>query len=136
MPFPSLIPWPQLQVKTVQSKSQPQSLISSNTLSLPQAVLALSFPQSITAITPKSVADQFMAAGKIPSYFSPHLIGSNSSRTGAPFSVRISSRSSGFLARAERGSLSVLDEAPSCIFVGPIETANKETLEALYRQVK
>lgn len=77
-----------------------------------------------------------MAAGKIPCYFSPHLIGSNSSRTGARFSVRISARSSGLSARAERGSLSVLDEAPSCIFVGPIETANKETLEALYRQAR
>jgi hypothetical protein len=26
-------------------------------------------------------------------------------------------------------------EGPSCIFVGPLETANKETLEALYCQV-
>lgn len=28
------------------------------------------------------------------------------------------------------------DEAPSCLFVGPIETASKETLEALYRQAR
>jgi hypothetical protein len=30
---------------------------------------------------------------------------------------------------------STSSEGPSCIFVGPLETANKETLEALYCQV-
>ncbi|KAL6957960.1 hypothetical protein U1Q18_043020 [Sarracenia purpurea var. burkii] len=30
-------------------------------------------------------------------------------------------------------SPSLLEEGPSCIFVGPIKTASKETLEALYR---
>lgn len=30
----------------------------------------------------------------------------------------------------------VVSEGPSCIFVGPIETASQETLEALYRQAK
>ncbi|XP_021716128.1 PGR5-like protein 1B, chloroplastic [Chenopodium quinoa] len=30
----------------------------------------------------------------------------------------------------------VISEGPSCIFVGPVETASQETLEALYRQAK
>ncbi|KNA05997.1 hypothetical protein SOVF_185130 [Spinacia oleracea] len=30
----------------------------------------------------------------------------------------------------------VTSEGPSCIFVGPVETASQETLEALYRQAK
>uniref|UniRef100_A0A803KRW5 Uncharacterized protein n=1 Tax=Chenopodium quinoa TaxID=63459 RepID=A0A803KRW5_CHEQI len=30
----------------------------------------------------------------------------------------------------------VISEGPSCIFVGPVETASQETLEALYRQLK
>ncbi|KAL9235313.1 hypothetical protein vseg_010079 [Gypsophila vaccaria] len=30
----------------------------------------------------------------------------------------------------------VLSEGPSCIFVGPVETASQETLEALYRQAR
>ncbi|KAK1272125.1 hypothetical protein QJS04_geneDACA021601 [Acorus gramineus] len=33
-------------------------------------------------------------------------------------------------------ALSGASEGPSCIFVGPIETASKETLEALYRQAR
>lgn len=28
------------------------------------------------------------------------------------------------------------EEGPSCVFVGPLETASKETLEALYRQAR
>lgn len=53
------------------------------------------------------------------------------SRAGASFPVRISARSHGVSTCEEREA----PLAPSCIFVGPIETASKETLEALYRQV-
>ncbi|KAM7496532.1 hypothetical protein LguiA_020946 [Lonicera macranthoides] len=69
--------------------------------------------------------------------FSPHVIGSTvvelsrSCRTGALFSVRISTRSNGVSARQEPRT-----EGPSCLFVGPIESASKETLEALYRQAR
>ncbi|XP_058209956.1 PGR5-like protein 1B, chloroplastic isoform X2 [Rhododendron vialii] len=69
-----------------------------------------------------------------------HVIGSavielaRSNRTGAPFSVRISTKSNnGVFTRDERDPRA---EGPSCIFVGPIETARKETLEALYRQAR
>nr|XP_017231115.1 PREDICTED: uncharacterized protein LOC108205634 isoform X2 [Daucus carota subsp. sativus] len=72
-----------------------------------------------------------MACGKLTTHFSPHLISSRTNRS--PFSVRISGRINGFLARADR---SLIADAPSCIFVGPIETASKETLEALYRQAR
>lgn len=34
------------------------------------------------------------------------------------------------------GAATATAEGPSCIYVGPIETASKETLEALYRQVR
>lgn len=64
-----------------------------------------------------------MAVGKLTTHFSSHLLSSRSIR---------SARINGFLARADRG---LIGDAPSCLFVGPIETANKETLEALYRQV-
>lgn len=70
------------------------------------------------------------AAGKLTTHFFPHILTSRSSR--APFSINISGRINGLFARAQRASLS---DAPSCIFVGPVETASKETLEALYRQV-
>ncbi|ESQ42418.1 hypothetical protein EUTSA_v10014435mg [Eutrema salsugineum] len=75
----------------------------------------------------------------------PRLLGSCSiaelsrliNRAGVPFSVRISTRRSrtrghggGFTARTLR------EEGPSCIFVGPIDSARKETLEALYRQAR
>ncbi|KAH9661472.1 PGR5-like A protein [Citrus sinensis] len=74
----------------------------------------------------------------------PHVIGSTfvelsrSGRTGAPFSVRISTKShgnggGGFAAAA---TMCKNEEGPSCIFVGPLETASKETLEALYRQAR
>lgn len=56
----------------------------------------------------------------------------SSSRTGASFPVRISTRSHGLSAFVEREA----PQGPSCIFVGPIETASKETLEALYRQAR
>ncbi|KAL6967539.1 hypothetical protein U1Q18_033347 [Sarracenia purpurea var. burkii] len=83
-----------------------------------------------------------MAAGTSAS---PHVIGStvtdlfrNNNRTGAPLSVRISTKNNEMLTRDERdpSSPSLLGEGPSCIFVGPIETASKETLEALYRQAR
>ncbi|OVA17852.1 hypothetical protein BVC80_1835g247 [Macleaya cordata] len=56
---------------------------------------------------------------------------------GPPFSVRIS-YSTKNNACSERSSHSelALSEGPSCIFVGPIETASRETLEALYRQAR
>ncbi|KAL9415966.1 hypothetical protein AB3S75_039206 [Citrus x aurantiifolia] len=74
----------------------------------------------------------------------PHVIGSTfvelsrGGRTGAPFSVRISTKShgnggGGFAAAA---TMCKNEEGPSCIFVGPLETASKETLEALYRQAR
>ncbi|KAM7256652.1 hypothetical protein ACFE04_012393 [Oxalis oulophora] len=56
-----------------------------------------------------------------------HVIGHSSilqlfkaKRIGAPFSVRCEK----------------VVEGPSCIYVGPVETASKETLEALYRQAR
>ncbi|GLT70798.1 hypothetical protein SLA2020_428580 [Shorea laevis] len=67
----------------------------------------------------------------------PHVIGSTvvelsrTNRTGAPFSVRISAKTNVGPARDN-----ALAEGPSCIFVGPIETASKETLEALYLQAR
>ncbi|KAJ8452592.1 hypothetical protein Cgig2_004928 [Carnegiea gigantea] len=58
---------------------------------------------------------------------------------GTPFRVRLSGSSH----RHCRHALSacserelVVSEGPSCIFVGPIETASQETLEALYRQAR
>ncbi|KAF5954205.1 hypothetical protein HYC85_007061 [Camellia sinensis] len=79
-----------------------------------------------------------MAAGTSTAV-TPHVMGSTvielsrNNRTGAPFSVRISTRSNGVFTRDERDPVA---QGPSCIFVGPIETANKETLEALYRQAR
>ncbi|XP_022732539.1 PGR5-like protein 1B, chloroplastic isoform X1 [Durio zibethinus] len=66
----------------------------------------------------------------------PHVIGSTVvklplSRTKPPFSVRVS----GFSAKTQ-GFPTAKEEGPSCIFVGPIETASQETLEALYRQAR
>lgn len=73
----------------------------------------------------------------------PHVIGSTvvelsrtGHRTGAPLAVRISSRNyavSTTTAAAYDGRNRI--EGPSCIFVGPVETASQETLEALYCQV-
>ncbi|PIN24392.1 hypothetical protein CDL12_02925 [Handroanthus impetiginosus] len=75
---------------------------------------------------------------------SPHVISSTvvelsrtGSRAGAQLSVRISSRSYAFSASAA----AVHDgrhrmEGPSCIFVGPVETATQENLEALYCQAR
>ncbi|KAL0369819.1 UNVERIFIED_CONTAM: putative xyloglucan galactosyltransferase GT11 [Sesamum angustifolium] len=58
-------------------------------------------------------------------------------RTGASLSLRISSRSYAVAAAAgaaRNGCRPV--EGPSCIFVGPVETASQENLEALYRQAR
>ncbi|GKV08100.1 hypothetical protein SLEP1_g19781 [Rubroshorea leprosula] len=65
-----------------------------------------------------------------------HVIGSTlvepsssrPNRTGAPLSVRVTTKGTGVLTSKEEG--------PSCLFVGPIETASKETLEALYHQAR
>ncbi|XP_044483052.1 PGR5-like protein 1B, chloroplastic [Mangifera indica] len=71
---------------------------------------------------------------------SPHVIGntvielSRNGRTGAAFSVRISTKSHG-VTTASTATCNK-KEGPSCIYVGPIETASKETLEALYRQAR
>ncbi|KAL4303642.1 hypothetical protein GQ457_10G008690 [Hibiscus cannabinus] len=69
----------------------------------------------------------------------PHVIGGSAfvnlplSRTKQPpFSVRVS----GFSASQSQGLTTAKEEGPSCIFVGPIETASQETLEALYRQAR
>ncbi|KAK8562391.1 hypothetical protein V6N13_019010 [Hibiscus sabdariffa] len=69
----------------------------------------------------------------------PHVIGGSAlvnlplSRTKhPPFSVRVS----GFSASESQGLTTAKEEGPSCIFVGPIETASQETLEALYRQAR
>ncbi|KAK9055355.1 hypothetical protein SSX86_026438 [Deinandra increscens subsp. villosa] len=90
-----------------------------------------------------------MAAGTTSNVPCPHVIGytaidlSRSSRTLAPSQlVRIScknSRNNGLSIRSDkdrRPSSQVLVEGPSCIFVGPIESASQETLEALYRQAR
>ncbi|KAF8402928.1 hypothetical protein HHK36_011021 [Tetracentron sinense] len=84
-------------------------------------------------------------------FFYPHVTGSaivelsriNSiasliNRTGSPFSLRISTKSSGIFACSARNSRSklALAEGPSCLFVGPIDSASKETLEALYCQAR
>ncbi|XP_073141980.1 uncharacterized protein [Henckelia pumila] len=58
-------------------------------------------------------------------------------RAGSPFSVRVPTRSYGASSSpyATRGNSSQL-EGPSCVFVGKIETASQETLEALYCQAR
>ncbi|XP_021894534.1 PGR5-like protein 1B, chloroplastic [Carica papaya] len=73
----------------------------------------------------------------------PHVIGSSAvvelprhpNRTGAPFLVRVSTRSCSGGGGVVSASI-CNEEGPSCIYVGPIETASKETLEALYRQAR
>ncbi|XWS53121.1 hypothetical protein CRYUN_Cryun11dG0130500 [Craigia yunnanensis] len=69
----------------------------------------------------------------------PHVIGSTvvkltlsrATRTKPPFSVRVS----GFSAKSQ-GFPTAKEDGPSCLFIGPIETASQETLEALYRQAR
>ncbi|KAJ0575542.1 putative PGR5-like protein [Helianthus annuus] len=84
-----------------------------------------------------------MAAGNVPC---PNVIGSTSrsSRTMAPSPlVRISCKNStndGLSIRTDKDprqpSSQLLVEGPSCLFIGPIENASQETLEALYRQAR
>ncbi|KAJ0788133.1 putative PGR5-like protein [Helianthus annuus] len=85
-----------------------------------------------------------MAAGNVPC---PKVIGSTSrsSRTLAPSPlVRISCKNStndGLSIRTDKGrrqpsSQLLVEEGPSCLFIGPIENASQETLEALYRQAR
>lgn len=53
--------------------------------------------------------------------------------------ISISSSSGGVVfpcrVRSSHSSELAFSQGPSCIFVGPLETASKELLEALYRQV-
>ncbi|KAI3772324.1 hypothetical protein L6452_03506 [Arctium lappa] len=90
-----------------------------------------------------------MAAGTNANVPNPHVIGSTvvelsrNGRTLAPAQlVRISckhSSNNGLSIRSDQGrrpASRVLVEGPSCIFVGPIESASQETLEALYRQAR
>ncbi|KAK4779774.1 hypothetical protein SAY87_015880 [Trapa incisa] len=72
----------------------------------------------------------------------PQLVGSRTTTRlfaagpagGSRFLVHVSARGNGAVACSanELG----LSQGPSCIYVGPIETASKETLEALYRQAR
>ncbi|KAL6981644.1 hypothetical protein U1Q18_023270, partial [Sarracenia purpurea var. burkii] len=61
----------------------------------------------------------------------------NSSLADSVRGKQISTKNNEILTRDERDPLSpsLLEEGPSCIFVGPIKTASKETLAALYRQI-
>ncbi|XP_065877467.1 PGR5-like protein 1B, chloroplastic isoform X1 [Euphorbia lathyris] len=76
--------------------------------------------------------------------FTRHVIGSATvelsrtvTRGAASFSTRISNKTIGASAAfGERQLAEVSADGPSCIYVGPIETASKETLEALYRQAR
>lgn len=99
--------------------------------------------QSFNFQLPTTKSFRLFMAGTCPPA-TPHVIGSSvvelsrtASRTGAPLSVRISSRSYAVpitaVAAAHDGRFRT--EGPSCIFVGPVETASQENLEALYRQV-
>ncbi|KAJ6904916.1 PGR5-like protein 1B [Populus alba x Populus x berolinensis] len=75
-------------------------------------------------------------------YISRHVIelssynrASRSGREGASFCwARLSATSSNGVSRTRKVALA--SEGPSCLFVGPIETASQETLEALYRQAR
>lgn len=90
-----------------------------------------------------------MATGTTSNAPCSHLIGytavdlSRNTRTFAP--VRISCKNSNNNGLSVRNndnykdrqpSSPALVEGPSCLFVGPIESASQETLEALYRQVR
>lgn len=90
-----------------------------------------------------------MASGTSTNVPTPHVIGSTvvelsrNSRTLAPSQlVRISCKNSsknGLSIRSSQDrqpSSKALLEGPSCLFIGPIESASQETLEALYRQAR
>ncbi|KAL6965055.1 hypothetical protein U1Q18_036112 [Sarracenia purpurea var. burkii] len=68
------------------------------------------------------------------SYASRGELAMNSSLVDSVRGKRIFTKNNKILTRDERDppSPSLLEEGPSCIFVGPIKTASKETLEALY----
>nr|GEU74268.1 PGR5-like protein 1B, chloroplastic isoform X1 [Tanacetum cinerariifolium] len=66
---------------------------------------------------------------------------SRNSRTLAPVRISCKNNNNSSLSVRRVSSSSdnnkvLLTEGPSCIFVGPIESANQETLEALYRQAR
>lgn len=59
---------------------------------------------------------------------------STNNQSVAPFSVQISTKNNGVSSDCnELTSLGSSSEGPSCIFVGPIKTVRKQTLEALYQ---
>ncbi|KAL8504295.1 hypothetical protein ACS0TY_022871 [Phlomoides rotata] len=79
------------------------------------------------------------------SQVTPHAIGSTvvelsgiDSRIGDPiyYARRYAVPTTADAAAAAAHDVSPLSEGPSCIFVGPIETASQETLEALFRQAR
>lgn len=94
------------------------------------------FPSPLPRVCHRWIPPELWMAGTC-SRVTPHVIGSTiaelsrTSRTGALLPVRISARSHGVSTCDE----SEVPQGPSCIFVGPIETAPQETLEALYCQV-
>ncbi|KAF3330494.1 PGR5-like protein 1B [Carex littledalei] len=59
-----------------------------------------------------------------------------STRTGLLHFRRTVARAAASGHRGLTGSTLAVSEGPSCLFVGPIETASKEMLEALYRQAR
>lgn len=81
--------------------------------------------------SPRSMA----SSGACPS-LARHVIGTSKiselSRTSRTLAVRISANGNNITARDH----DQLTQGPSCIYVGPIETASKETLEALYHQAR
>lgn len=69
-----------------------------------------------------------------PSHIGSKFLGiSSCSRYRAPLTFRILTRNHNGVSAAEQ---SLGPEGPSCIFIGPIETATQETLEALYVQAR
>ncbi|KAL6961143.1 hypothetical protein U1Q18_038906 [Sarracenia purpurea var. burkii] len=74
---------------------------------------------------------------EVLSYASHGELAMNSSLANSVRGKRISIKNNKILTcdECDPPSPSLLEEGPSCIFVGPIKTASKETLEALYRQI-
>ncbi|XP_074320526.1 PGR5-like protein 1B, chloroplastic [Silene latifolia] len=73
----------------------------------------------------------------------PHLVVPSKSATASVrflrpplLSVAVRHRIPAACSAANQPSCPVLSEGPSCISVGPIESASQETLEALYRQAR
>ncbi|KAF6150347.1 hypothetical protein GIB67_034046 [Kingdonia uniflora] len=67
--------------------------------------------------------------------FSPTFDLSRTTIAPPPQLIRIGRISMKINVHCSRSDFAIV-EPPSCIFVGPIETASKETLEALYRQAR